>query len=255
MRALDIIDLFVDRSPELSAAEIAEATDLPRTRFMSCSALWCTGATWSGMPLASIRWGVGAADRQRLFGPLQHAGRRHRGGLRETAVTHGVTCSVAVLEVTDVFYLAKVEGREILPASSVGKTPPAHATALGKMLLSSLGSQLKQRLYPSGQLPALMPNTITDLDVLKAELAEVRRRVRPGIRGVNTQRCLLRGRARLQRRPCHVAAVSVTLTTTRWASEPEAHCGHREDQCSVGGGGLGHQYPGAGQGRGGPLPS
>ena len=31
MRALDIIDLFVDRSPELSAAEIAEATDLPRT--------------------------------------------------------------------------------------------------------------------------------------------------------------------------------------------------------------------------------
>ena len=224
MRALDIIDLFVDRSPELSAIEIAEATDLPRTTVYELLGtlvhrgyLVRDAAGVYSLGVRALQIGNAYSARFNMLGAATEVA-------RETAVTHGVTCSVAVLEETDVFYLAKVEGREILPlASSVGKRLPAHATALGKMLLSNLGPSPLNQLYPSGQMPALMPNTITTLDALRAELAETRRRGYALELEESTPNGACVAAPVYNAAHAMVAAVSVTLTTTRWASEPEAH--------------------------------
>ena len=224
MRALDIIDLFVDRAPELNAVEIAEATGLPRTSVYELLGtlvhrgyLVRDAAGVYSLGVRALQIGNAYSARFNMLGAATEVA-------RETALAHGVTCSVAVLEDVDVFYLAKVEGREILPlASSVGKRLPAHATALGKMLLSSLGpSQLKQ-LYPSGQLPALMPNTITDLDVLKAELAEIRRRGYALEFEESTPNAACVAAPVFNASRDVVAAVSITMTTTSWASAPESH--------------------------------
>ncbi len=224
MRALDIIDLFVDTAPELNAVEIGEATGLPRTSVYELLGtlvhrgyLVRDAAGVYSLGVRALQIGNAYSARFNMLGAATEVA-------RETALSHGVTCSVAVLEDNDVFYLAKVEGREILPlASSVGKRLPAHATALGKMLLSNLGPSQLNQLYPSGQMPALMPNTITNLDALKAELAETRRRGYALEFEESTPNAACVAAPVVNAARDVVAAVSISMTATSWASEPAGH--------------------------------
>lgn len=224
MRALDIIDLFVDKAPELSAAEIGEATGLPRTTvhellgtLVHRGFLAKDNAGIYSLGVRALQIGNAYSARFDMLGAATEVA-------RETAITHGVTCSVAVLEESDVFYLAKVEGREVIPlASSVGKRMPAHATGLGKMLLSGLGPSQLNRLYPTGRLEALMPNTITDLADLKAELARIRERGYATESEESTPNAACAALPVFNAAGAMVAAVSITVTTTRWGTEPEEH--------------------------------
>lgn len=74
---------------------------------------------------------------------------------------------VGVLDGTDVVYVLKQESaRPMRLVSAVGKRLPAHATALGKVLMTSLEPEAIRALYPPGKLPRMTPNTITDVDGL-----------------------------------------------------------------------------------------
>ncbi|MEV8410219.1 IclR family transcriptional regulator [Streptomyces niveus] len=75
---------------------------------------------------------------------------------------------------TDVDFLAKRESRHALRMySAVGRRLPAHATALGKAMLSQYdAAEVQRRLdWP---LARLTPDTVTDPDELIRQLAEAR---------------------------------------------------------------------------------
>jgi DNA-binding IclR family transcriptional regulator len=59
--------------------------------------------------------------------------------------------------------------------SAIGRQLPAHATALGKVLLAERSDEAVDRLL-NWPLPALTRNTVTDPGLLHAELATVRAR-------------------------------------------------------------------------------
>jgi DNA-binding IclR family transcriptional regulator len=63
----------------------------------------------------------------------------------------------------------------IRPATYVGRRVQAHATAVGKVLLSSLERDQLERLYPNDALPVLTPTTISSRKALIKELGQVRR--------------------------------------------------------------------------------
>ena len=78
------------------------------------------------------------------------------------------------LDGTHVVYLAKRESRHALRMySAVGRRLPAHATGLGKAVLSQFDpAEVQRRLdWP---LERLTPSTVTDPDALLAQLAETR---------------------------------------------------------------------------------
>lgn len=82
------------------------------------------------------------------------------------------TVHMARLDGADVVYLATQESHQYLRAySRVGRRLPAHATSLGKAILA----ERDQEDVPQ-ELSALTERTITDRDVLLAELVEVRER-------------------------------------------------------------------------------
>ncbi|SFL94891.1 IclR family transcriptional regulator [Halanaerobium salsuginis] len=84
------------------------------------------------------------------------------------------TCQLGILKKGQVFYLIKVEGQEpIRIVSEVGKTLPAYTTALGKAILSRYTETELESLYPAG-LKALTSNTITDMELLKKQLKDVK---------------------------------------------------------------------------------
>ena len=88
----------------------------------------------------------------------------------------GYTCHFARLNGPDIVYLQTRESRTSAHlVSRVGRTLPAHATALGKVLLAELADDELTGLLPK-QLVALTELTITDREALRSELAFIRER-------------------------------------------------------------------------------
>lgn len=83
---------------------------------------------------------------------------------------------LARLEKSDVLYLAKVEApTPVQMVSGPGVRFPAHATGLGKALLSGHGEQQLRQLYPQDALEKITVHTIGSREALIQELKQVRK--------------------------------------------------------------------------------
>lgn len=87
------------------------------------------------------------------------------------------TCNLGVLDGTEVVYLIIRESKNPLRMTGqAGKRLPAHCTALGKALLSSLAEEGLTRLYSNSRdLVRPTANCISTLAELSAQLAKVRK--------------------------------------------------------------------------------
>ncbi|MDR3767245.1 MAG: IclR family transcriptional regulator [Butyricicoccus sp.] len=84
------------------------------------------------------------------------------------------TCQFGILDQGNVLYVGKEDSTQAIRMISwVGNRLPANATAIGKALLSGLTDDAVRALYPRG-LPRLTEHTISDMDVLLAQLDAIR---------------------------------------------------------------------------------
>src|SRR5690606_10655846 len=87
------------------------------------------------------------------------------------------TVQLSILDGTHNVYVAKFEAEHhLMLVSQVGSRLPAHATGLGKALLSGLDESELEQLYNRTNLERFTSRTITSLTELSAELELVRRR-------------------------------------------------------------------------------
>jgi IclR family transcriptional regulator, KDG regulon repressor len=87
----------------------------------------------------------------------------------------GETVKLAVLDGRDVVYLGKQDGLySVRLVARVGSRMPAHATAVGKVLLAQLSDAALTDLYADIPLVALTPYTITTFSELLASIRLVR---------------------------------------------------------------------------------
>lgn len=87
------------------------------------------------------------------------------------------TCSVGVLDGADVIHVARVEERRPLPdAVRVGTRLPAHATAVGKVMLANLTDDAINGYFATASLERYTSQTICDVDLLRTRLEDVRLR-------------------------------------------------------------------------------
>ncbi|WP_461173303.1 IclR family transcriptional regulator [Arthrobacter sp. Z1-9] len=85
------------------------------------------------------------------------------------------TMQMAVLNGTEVVYVARRDSTQpVRLVSNVGQRLPAHATALGKCLLSELTEQELESLYPAAQLVQVTERTISSRDELISALAKAK---------------------------------------------------------------------------------
>jgi IclR family pca regulon transcriptional regulator len=85
------------------------------------------------------------------------------------------SCSIATLDGADIVYVAKVPASRTMSITlNVGSRLPAYPTSMGRVLLAALDADELKSCLDTVRLEALTPNTITDLDALRAELARVR---------------------------------------------------------------------------------
>lgn len=175
-RALDILELFLDK-PALSAPQITEKLDLPRTTVHELVTTLVDRGYLEAVHGAPTRFRLGMrlfqlgsqfADRLDLVREAQDAAGKVAAACDETV-------HVAVLDGTNVVYIAKVDSTHpVRMVSAVGRRLPAHCTAVGKMLLSGLGEEALDARYPRSQnLTAMTPRSVVSPTKLRAQLSEI----------------------------------------------------------------------------------
>jgi len=97
--------------------------------------------------------------------------------LRELNLKTGQTVHLAAWENGEVIYIDKLDSvRSVRMYSQVGVPAALHCTAVGKVLLAAQPERQREALLASMIYHAYTPNTITDPDKLRAELATTRER-------------------------------------------------------------------------------
>ncbi|MEX0167951.1 IclR family transcriptional regulator [Streptomyces sp. LMG1-1-1.1] len=176
-RAFDILELFLQGDGTLSAPEITRRLGLPRTTTHELVSTLAARNYLVPVPEQPGRYRLGVRTYQlgsRYAEQLDLAA-EGRQVAHEVAESCGETVHVALLEDTDVIYVAKVDSTHaVRMVSAAGRRLPAHCTAVGKMLLAALPeAELDERLEGC-ELAAMTPRSLTDPDGLRAALAEIR---------------------------------------------------------------------------------
>lgn len=128
----------------------------------------------------------------------------------------GESSSVAVLDGTDIVYVARVATRRIMSAAiQVGTRFPAAATSMGRAVLAHVPDGERETFLAGAALVPLTPRTITNKALLRVELAAVREQgwalvdqeLEEGLRSIAAPLCDAEGRV--------VAAVNVSAPVRR----------------------------------------
>jgi DNA-binding IclR family transcriptional regulator len=218
-RALDVLELFLARA-ELSATEITERLGLPRTTVHELVTTLADRGYLTAVPAQPVRYRLGLplfllgssfAERLDLAVEAQQVAAR-------TAAECDETVHVALLEGTDVVYIAKVDSiHPVRMVSAVGRRLPAHCTAVGKMLLSGLTTEALDARYPRDRrLAAMTPHSLTSPAKLRTQVTRIRRE------GVAYDECESNDSVHCVAAPVHdrsgamVAAMSISTPSIRW---------------------------------------
>lgn len=190
----------------LSAGE--DDPDFVRALARGLSVLECFDAQHGAMTLAEIadRIGLTRGSTRRLLLTLQHLGfvgtdgtqffprsrvlklgfgylsglpvwNAARTYLAEIARQTNESCSVAVLDGSDIVYVARQPAKRLInDYIPIGTRFPAHSTSMGKVLLAGLSDAQLATMLSADELPRMTPNTITSPAEVRREILRTRER-------------------------------------------------------------------------------
>lgn len=97
--------------------------------------------------------------------------------MEEVVEKTGKTCTISVLEGTDIVYIMRVATHRIMAINlSIGSRLPAWVTAMGRVLLGGVDSARLDEILEKSNITPYTERTITDIDSLKSVIALSRKR-------------------------------------------------------------------------------
>jgi IclR family transcriptional regulator, pca regulon regulatory protein len=177
-RGLAILSCFTPKRPVLGIADIADELGMSRsTTHRYVITLLALGYLEQG---ASRKYRLGLRVTDLGMSALNSTGLRQHAHpyLEELRQRSSYTVSLGVLDGPEILYVDRV--RSFRPGQgqangdvTTGSRLPAHATAMGKLLLANLPEADQRELIASMKLTKSAPNTITGKKALSEELEEV----------------------------------------------------------------------------------
>ncbi|WP_442772530.1 IclR family transcriptional regulator domain-containing protein [Paenirhodobacter enshiensis] len=175
-KGLSVIEAFRAEHPRLAIAEVAERTGLDRATARRCLlTLHELGyADYDGkfftLTPRVLRLGMGTLAALPLAQLVQP-------WLDQLSEQIGQSTSVAILDETEIVYLARAAQRRVM---SIGLLPgsrlPAHCTSLGRVLLAALPEAEARARVERADLSPRTPFSLTAPDEIMARIAEARSR-------------------------------------------------------------------------------
>lgn len=174
-RALRVLEVLASSATPRGLGELSRALGIPKSslhgilRTMQIRGWVETDPTGTrfGLGLRALQVGVAYLDSDHAIGLVAEV-------LDNLGTEFGETVHLGRLDGPNVVYLAKRESVHPLRLfSAIGRRLPAHATALGKVLLAERSEAELDKLLPD-PLPTLTEHTIAKRPALAAELAAIR---------------------------------------------------------------------------------
>jgi IclR family transcriptional regulator, acetate operon repressor len=173
LRTFALLEYLVNTEGPVSLADIAQDFALPKASLHRMLASLEAGGLVIREPGHKNAYVIGPRLAQLGLGVVMHAGgRRLRHAILARLVGDlGETCNLTMLHETEVLYLDRVEAPwplrlDLKPGSHV----PAYCSASGKLLLALLPREQRSPIVRALKLERFTPNTITDPELLDAEL-------------------------------------------------------------------------------------
>jgi len=176
-RVMDIIEAVSKAERPLSPADLALLLNIPKPsihrllnqlendRVVQTN---MRGLIVPGLRLHGVAWGV-------LHSQRFSAARR--AILQQLTEQTGETCGIAIANGSEMIYYDRVQSDWPLQLNlPVGSHTPAWCTASGKLYLSSLPKQRRQKIISHLPLRQYARNTVVDVEQLEADLATTRQR-------------------------------------------------------------------------------
>jgi len=214
-RGLAVIRAFDAANPELTLSDVARRADLPRAaarRFLrTLETLGYVRSDGRSFSLTPRVLELGFSYLSSLS--LPEIVQPH---LERLSHEVGESVSAAVLDATDIVYVARVPTRRIMSVRiTIGTRFPAYATSMGRVLLAGMPPAEADALLEASARAHLTDRTLTEVAALRDELDRVRAQgwalidgeLEPGLRSVAAP---LRGRGGEV-----VAAINVSTSATR----------------------------------------
>lgn len=169
-RAIAILDELARARGELGTNEIARRTEINVSTISRILATLAAGRLVEHVP-ATGRYRLGAGVVRLASAAALDIRSLAKPHLAELAERIGETVTLSVPGEHEAFTLDFAQSQlTVRSVAEVGRTSVAHATAVGKVFLAHGGS------VPGGRLTAYTERTITDRDMLEAEVGQVRER-------------------------------------------------------------------------------
>jgi IclR family pca regulon transcriptional regulator len=173
-RGLAIIRVFNSARPSMTVSEIAQEVGLTRAavrRFL--------------LTLGELGYVYGKNNRFELTPRVLELGYAYLSALsfpdialprlEQLVVETAEASEGSILDGGDVVYVVRVPGPALMTISvNIGARRPAHATAMGRVLLAHLPPAELDAYLDTYELVPVLPRTITDPDEFRAELRRVR---------------------------------------------------------------------------------
>lgn len=178
VRALRVLETIASSSGSTRMSDLAATLDIPKSSLHHLlTAL--TDAGWlertadtNELSLGLRAWEVGQA-----YAVAKTLSQRAQPFMDAVRDSLGETVRLAILSGTDNVLVAKSDGLHTLVFDQrVGARLPAHATGLGKALLSGLSTDALAALYADYTFEPFTTSTLTSSDAIAQEMAVIRER-------------------------------------------------------------------------------
>lgn len=175
-RVMDIFDVLAVSPDGVSLADVAEATNMPKSSaFRYLATLESRNYVEKDRDSGNYR--IGRALLPTRGRQLELIAARAHPAMRELRDEFGETVNLGVLDGDRISYLEILESpKSMRLAARRGDRDPIHSTALGKAIAATLPEPVVTSILVGEGMPQLTSHTITDVDRYLDELNGVRER-------------------------------------------------------------------------------
>lgn len=174
-RGLAVLRAFSVTSPALTISEVAERTGLTRATARRVL-LTLAGLGYVEASRREFTLTRSVLELAKPFAQQHDAWDFAQPYLESLTERTGESASIAVLDGTEILYVARVQTRRLLTlAVTVGSRLPAHATSKGRVMLANLPDAELEAYFGRSAIARYTERTVVDEAELRAILADVRR--------------------------------------------------------------------------------
>ncbi|QDO97943.1 helix-turn-helix domain-containing protein [Ferrovibrio terrae] len=174
-RGLRVITAFDRDNDEMTLSEVARRADMTRAaarRYLLtlCELGYVTGdGKYFRLTPRVLELGF-------AFLTSMHIWERAQPFMERLTEQVNESCSISVLEGSDIVYVARVPTKRIMSvALGIGTRLPAFCTSMGRVLLADLRPSELDQFFSDGSFKPLTPHTVVDPARLREKVGEARR--------------------------------------------------------------------------------